>query len=326
MLLPSCDVLANEQPSLVELITNLDRRLASAEGRREVRLSDLAYVVHAESDVVESLLERLVELKAVKKEQRFCCPDEHHLFTSEDLKDAQNEGSALRCPQCRKWLRGDVLTTVSIYNVVEETRYPSDEGLRDAKRVLVISVNSVVDPLNLDQEMRQIQRALDGQNGKAQIALDFLPAATVADLRRALLRGPVMVIHFSGHGANKGLYFVNDVGDTHIVKGKPLATLLGTFRDQIHCVVLNACYSVAQAKVIAEHITYVIGMRGSVDDDAAIAFAAAFYEGLAAGETVLRSFKLGYNAIDLTNLKGSKKPVIWYRGSCHEAGQEPSES
>jgi hypothetical protein len=325
MLLPSCDALANEQESLIDLITAIDRRLARTEGRREVRASQLAYLVDAEVDVVESLLDRLVALGAAEKERRFCCPDEHLLFTDDDLSDAKNEGKALRCPHCRKSLRGDLLTTISIYNVLEEPRYPADEGLTDTRRVLVISVNDVLDALNLDQEMRQIQKALAPQKNKPEIVLEFCPAATVADLRGALLRGPWMVVHFSGHGANRGLYFVDDVGNTHVVKGKPLATLLGVFREQIHCVVLNACYSAAQAKIIATEITYVIGMRGSVDDDAAIAFAAAFYQGLAAGETVLRSFKLGYNAIDLQNLAGSKKPVIWCQGTCFDAGQEPSE-
>jgi hypothetical protein len=325
MLLPSCDVLASEQASLVDLITALDRCLASTDGRREVRASPLAYIVDAEVDVVESLLDRLVALGAAEKEQRFCCPDEHHLFTSDDLNDAKNEGKTLRCPQCRRSLRGDLLTTVSIYNVLEEPRYPADEGLTDTRRVLVVSVNDVLDPLNLDQEMRQIQKALAPQKGKTEIVPDFFPAATVGDLRGALLRGPWTVVHFSGHGANIGLCFVDDAGDTHVVKGKPLAALLGMFREQIHCVVLNACYSTSQAKVVAEQITYVIGMRGSFDDDAAIAFAAAFYQGLAAGETVLRSFKLGYNEIQLKNLKGFKKPVIWCQGTRYEAGQEPSE-
>ena len=50
--------------------------------------------------------------------------------------------------------------------------------------------------------------------------------------------------------------------------------------------VLNACYSETQARAIAEHIDAVVGMTTAVGDQAAINFAAAFYQALGFGRTV----------------------------------------
>ena len=72
--------------------------------------------------------------------------------------------------------------------------------------------------------------------------------------------------------------------------------------------VLNACYSEIQAEAIHEHVNYVIGMNRAVGDKAAINFAVAFYDGLAAGEDVEFAFELGCS--QMIGLKENQTPVL----------------
>ena len=72
--------------------------------------------------------------------------------------------------------------------------------------------------------------------------------------------------------------------------------------------VLNACYSEQQAKAIAEHIDYVIGMSNAISDSAAISFSAAFYQALGYGIDFRTAFELGCAQIDLENLGEQDTP------------------
>ena len=81
-------------------------------------------------------------------------------------------------------------------------------------------------------------------------------------------------------------------------------------RDNIRCVVLNACYSEQQAQAIAEHIDCVVGMTNAVGDDAAIQFATAFYRALGFGRDVQTAFDLGTNLIGLQGLPDEDIPHL----------------
>ena len=48
------------------------------------------------------------------------------------------------------------------------------------------------------------------------------------------------------------------------------------------CVLLNGCYSTAQAQEIQQHVPYVIGMNCAIADKAARIFSEAFYGALGA--------------------------------------------
>lgn len=63
----------------------------------------------------------------------------------------------------------------------------------------------------------------------------------------------------------------------------------------IRGVVLNACWSEAQARAILPHVRFVIGMARPIPDSAAIRFAAGLYRGLGFGLGIADAFKLGRN-------------------------------
>ncbi len=66
--------------------------------------------------------------------------------------------------------------------------------------------------------------------------------------------------------------------------------------------VLNACYSHAQATGIAEQIDVVIGTSSKLTDDTAVTFAASFYQALAYGRSIQTAFELGANTMQLYSL------------------------
>jgi hypothetical protein len=89
-----------------------------------------------------------------------------------------------------------------------------------------------------------------------------------------------------------------------------LAKLFELFARHIECVALNACYSEIQAKAIAKHIPYVIGMNKTIGDKAAIKFATGFYCALGAGESFEFAYKLGCNVIQLEGIPEYLTPVL----------------
>jgi hypothetical protein len=102
------------------------------------------------------------------------------------------------------------------------------------------------------------------------------------------------IVHFCGHGEGEaGIVLEDASGHIQLVGTTALSNLFGLFAKDINCVVLNACYAEVQADAIVQYINYVIGMRQAVPDQAAIAFATGFYQGLGVGESIEEAFKDG---------------------------------
>lgn len=125
-------------------------------------------------------------------------------------------------------------------------------------------------------------------------------AVRAMDLQGHLLRHRPHIVHFSGHGTKCGEIILEDnTGNRCPVSPAALKTTFATLKDNIRCVLLNSCYSEAQAKGISESKDCVIGMSRSIGDDSAIAFAASFYQALAYGRSVKEAFDLGCSQVHL---------------------------
>ncbi|HEY9824683.1 MAG TPA: TIR domain-containing protein [Stenomitos sp.] len=169
-------------------------------------------------------------------------------------------------------------------------------------------------PLRLDQELRDVGEGLRRAQHRDQFQLEQRMAVRPHDIQRAMLDLNPQIIHFSGHGGgDKGIAFEDESGNTQLVRGEALADLFSLFADQLRCVVLNGCYTDVQAKAIAQHIPYVIGMNEAIGDKAAIAFAVGFYDALGAGRDVEFAFKLGCAAIRLEGIDEHLIPVLIQR-------------
>ena len=177
--------------------------------------------------------------------------------------------------------------------------------------VLIMAASpSDQDRLSLNREVKKIKQAHERSRKRDEWRIESNEAATVEDLRRALLDFQPSVLHFAGHGGGElGLCFEDDQGETHMTHAEPLAKLLHHFKDKLKCVVLNACYSKVQAEIIRQQIDHVIGMQHSIGDDAATRFSVAFYDSVFAGTTFRMAFDIACAAIDLHNLPDAEVPV-----------------
>src|SRR5919202_391548 len=165
-------------------------------------------------------------------------------------------------------------------------------------KILFLSANpDGTEKLHLDKEFSQIEEGLQRSKLRDQFQLVSKWAVDSNSLRRALQEENPDIIHYSGHGEGQaGLVLVGQDGKPKPATAEALSGLFQQFPN-IKCVLLNACYAEVQAKAIFEHIVYVIGMRQDVRDDAAIAFATGFYDGLGYGKSIDVAFELGCNAV-----------------------------
>jgi len=165
--------------------------------------------------------------------------------------------------------------------------------------------------LRLDKELRDIAEGLQRARQRDQFNLEQRWAVRPRDIQRAMLDVGPQIIHFSGHGSGEeGLVFEDEIGNANLINGEALVRLFELFADQVNCVVLNGCYSEVQAKAIAQHILYVIGMNKAIGDRAATEFAVGFYDALGAGRSIEFAYKLGCAAIHMAGISEYLTPML----------------
>jgi hypothetical protein len=172
--------------------------------------------------------------------------------------------------------------------------------------------------LRLDAEFDRIDRAVRLGSLRDRFSIRVSQETRGDQLVPLLLENNATVVQFSGHGTGDGLVF-----QTSEAQSQPLSTdFLGRlFADlpSIRCVVLNACYSAAQANAIATHIGAVIAMNDRVSDVAASAFSEVFYQALAEGSSLRSAFDLAVVHVEAASPGESDTPM-WI--GAEEAGNE----
>jgi hypothetical protein len=186
------------------------------------------------------------------------------------------------------------------------------EPPRRPKVILMMSANADPQrPLSLDREHREIDSAIWNAQAGDRLEVRVADALRLDDLQSSLQRHQPVVAHFSGHGsAAYGIMVTGDSGRPHAVPPAALSDLFRILRQDLRCVVLNACFTDGQARAIAAYVPCVIGMRAGIRDDAAVGFAAAFYQGLAYGNTIRTAFELGCNRLQLHGHPDADRPQL----------------
>ncbi|WP_437589434.1 AAA family ATPase [Sorangium sp. So ce1000] len=196
--------------------------------------------------------------------------------------------------------------------------------------VLFLSANpSGTRQLDLDVEYRDIED--ERMRARLRDAFELRPvlAARIDDVGRALMQHRPTVVHFGGHGQHARpaadgrnvrplpgvggasderteLLLIDDAGRPAPVPIEALAELFRLEGGSVRCVVLNACYSLAQAKAIARHVDCAIGTSSVIRDNAAIAFSKGLYRALFNGDSIETAFAVGRNEVDSLRLGDSK--------------------
>ncbi|KAF3884176.1 MULTISPECIES: CHAT domain-containing protein [Nostocales] len=179
--------------------------------------------------------------------------------------------------------------------------------------------------LRLGQELRNIREKLQLSKQRDNFVLESRESVRPGDVTQAIFDTEPQIVHFSGHGINTGeLCFENVLGQTQPVQTVALANLFKLVNKQVKCVVLNACYSKAQARVIAEHIPYVIGMSQAIGDQAGITFAVGFYRALGAGRSFEDAYEFACVEIQLENIQKDLIPVLYKQESKNKTESKPN--
>ncbi len=189
------------------------------------------------------------------------------------------------------------------------------EGTQAARpvRILFLAANPKDTlPLRLDEEVKAIDDALlQRSEFRDRFELVQQWAVGVSDLQGHLLRYNPDIVHFSGHGSASNEIILEDTfGNSQPVSTRALSQLFAILKGNIRCVVLNACYSEAQAQAIAEHIDCVIGMSQAIGDVASLNFAKSFYQALGYARDIHTAYLLGLSQIDLDGLEDQDKPRL----------------
>ena len=151
----------------------------------------------------------------------------------------------------------------------------------DKIKILFLAANPTdTSFLRLSEEVSAMDNELLTARYRDRFNLEQKHAVEAEDLSQHLLRVQPDIVHFSGHGSKAGQIYLEDAnGKSHLVGAKALSNLFSVLKDNIRCVVLNACYSEVQAMSITRHIDCVIGMSKAIGDKSAIKFAQGFYRG-----------------------------------------------
>ncbi|TVL92981.1 effector-associated domain EAD1-containing protein [Streptomyces sp. SAJ15] len=132
------------------------------------------------------------------------------------------------------------------------------------------------DPLRAAREARAIEAAA----ARVGFSVHHSPAAAVTDLQRILDLRPE-VLHLICHGEDAHLVFEDAFGGAHRVTADSVVRLLRSYRChagvRLRGVVLAACHTGPLAAAFTEVARVVIAHHGELDDEAAVAYAAALY-------------------------------------------------
>lgn len=226
------------------------------------------------------------------------------------ISDLDNEAKAyeeyLRCRWALNWLNDVPLEKIQDPSLNQEIKQKKHS-------ILFLSADPTdASRLRLGEEYREIQEKLQLAKFRDCFTLNNRTSIRPADLSQSLLDIEPDFVHFSGHGIKTGELCLEDKnGKIQPIVPNVLANLFENFTNHVKCVILNACYSDCQAKAIVEHIDYVVGMKKSISDEAAIKFAIGFYQAIGNKRSIEDAYKLGCNQIELHGIDENLTPVLY---------------
>ncbi|HWO25377.1 MAG TPA: AAA family ATPase [Kofleriaceae bacterium] len=198
---------------------------------------------------------------------------------------------------------------------------PASQRLPMKHTILFLAANpSGTDSRALDREARAMQEELQRSGFRDRFELVTRWAAQPLDLLRELRALKPTVVHFTGRGGPDGLLFQTPSGDARVVSPAAIAETFSAAGSSVKLVILNACYSDAQADALLAHVDCVVGVSGTIQDDAARSFAIGFYGGLGEHESVAAAYKQGLAAISLEGPHDGTRPHLKVRADV-DAGQ-----
>lgn len=175
-------------------------------------------------------------------------------------------------------------------------------------RILFLSSNPwTTSRILVDEEAREIFERIHEGPYRDRFELHKHTAIKPIDLQRLLLMYQPHIVHFSGHGS-KGhkLILAGTSGRGKTVDQQGLANVFSLYSNHVRLVLLNACFTKAQARSISEVVSYSIGTGRGIGDKVGVAFAGAFYRALGFGRSIRDAFESAQAELALTKIPRSR--------------------
>jgi CHAT domain-containing protein len=187
-------------------------------------------------------------------------------------------------------------------------------------RILFLSANPwTTSRILVDEEAREsFERIQEGPH-RERFEWHQHTATRPADLQKLLLMYRPQIVHFSGHGhKTKRIILGGTSGRGKAVDQQGLAQVFALYRRSVRLVVLNACFTDALARSIAEGVDYSVGTGKGIGDKAGVAFAGAFYRALGFGTSVREAFASAKAELGLTRMPRSNGIELFVRDGVNE--------
>jgi hypothetical protein len=192
-------------------------------------------------------------------------------------------------------------------------------------RILFLSANPwTTSRILVDEEAREIFERLQEGPYRCRFELYNHVATRPIDLQKLLLLYRPHIVHFSGHGNKKQKLILGSTpGRGKTVDRHGLVELFALYNTHLRLVLLNACFTKVQARLVSEVIDYAVGTGKGIGDRAGVAFAGAFYRALGFGSSITKAFDSAKAELALTKMPRTQGFELFVREGLSEADRFP---
>jgi CHAT domain len=167
-----------------------------------------------------------------------------------------------------------------------------------------------VDRLRIDREIREIQEQVRSSDLRDSIVFQYRPATRFIDLIQHLNETEPDVVHFSGHGHERGIALHDEHDQLREMTNEELGGLLAVAPKPLKLVVFNSCRSAEQARVAAKYAAAAIGMQESIGDEVARVFAGQLYNSLGFGRSLGLAMQQAMLFVEMKLNRTSAEPTL----------------
>ncbi len=192
-------------------------------------------------------------------------------------------------------------------------------------RILVLSSNPwSTGRILVAEEAREISDRIQEGPYRDKFEVHNHGAVRPKDLQRLLLTYEPQIVHFSGHGSKGQRILLNGTnGRAQAVDQQGLKEVFAFYNKHVRVVLLNACFTKTQARLISDVVDYSIGTARPIGDKVSVAFAGAFYRALAFGKSIRDAFRSAKLELALTKMARSRGIELFVRNKINKGDRFP---
>jgi CHAT domain-containing protein len=174
------------------------------------------------------------------------------------------------------------------------------------------------------EEAREISDRIQEGPYRDKFEVHNHTAVRPKDLQRLLLTYEPQIVHFSGHGSKGQRILLNGTdGRAQALDQQGLKEVFAFYNKHVRLVLLNACFTKTQARLISDVVDYSIGTDRPIGDKVSVAFAGAFYRALAFGKSIRDAFRSAKVELDLTSMAQSRGIELFVRNKINKRDRFP---